>query len=115
MKENLFKFLFGDKPRPEKTPEILFADEWQRKKNSIEENLCYRMAHLIIELVPERYWKDGCEVYKISEGIMSKIQWEHREILSALAEIDPEPLKTQDEFIRFLCKQILEEQKGGAK
>lgn len=106
MKENLFKFLFGDKPKPEQMPKCLFKEEWKCEANSVQ----HRMATLIVSLVPKNCMRD--DTSEVIKRVRNNLGWEYSEIVDAvMAEHELKPLKSKDEFVRFLCENILE--KGG--
>lgn len=107
MKENLFKFLFGDKPIPEETPKALFVGEWKGK----EEELCQRMAALIVDMVPKDCCNNAIDRYHMTQSISSHIRWAHTDVLSALEEKAPKPLRSESDFIHFICEYILTEGK----
>ena len=109
MREKLFKFLFGDKPIPEEMSKALFKDEWRAKENA----LCERIAELIVEMVPSGCCNSAMDRYHMTQSISTHIRWAHPEVLEALAEQAPIPLRTENEFIHFLCEYILVE-KGGS-
>lgn len=109
MKEELFKFLFGnDKQVPNNIPDALFSEEWQGK----EDKLRYRVAKLIADMIPDNCLKAGNR-FDLERQIRDHIFWSHPEIVSVLEERAPKPLRTESEFIHFLCEYILT--KGGVR
>lgn len=103
MKESLFKFLFGDKPIPEETPKALFVNEWRE----IEKELCQRMAVLIVNMVPKDCCNNAIDRQQMVQSISSYIHWAHHDVLSVLEEKAPKPLRSESDFIHFICEYIL--------
>ena len=112
MKEKLFKFLFGDKEAPEQTPNFLFKDDWKNYSERKQRDIIHRAAVLIVSMIPDGYVNKSVDKYgsDICEIIGCEIAWKHREFIDSLVKCDPIPLKTKDEFIRFLCQYVLEKE-----
>ena len=111
MKENLFKFLFGDKPIPEQMPKILFKDNWPSELDAVNK----RIATLIVSLVPSCCLK--YDTQKTINSVALNLGWEHEAVINAImTERELEPLKSRNEFVEFLCRYLLEHEgdmKGG--